>query len=75
MRQFSVLIKNNKVWFSDSDLKHLQVLRIKLNEKIKCIDQYNNLVTVEILNLNPIKTRIINVISNSSFNYPYDITC
>ncbi|MDE5841834.1 MAG: 16S rRNA (uracil(1498)-N(3))-methyltransferase [Malacoplasma sp.] len=75
MRQFSIQIKNNKVWFSDSDLKHLQVLRIKPNQKIKCIDQYNNLVTVEILHLNPIKTRIINIISNSSFNYPYDITC
>ncbi len=75
MRQFSIQIKNNKVWFSDSDLKHLQVLRIKPNQKIKCIDQYNNLVTVEILHLKPIKTRIINIISNSSFNYPYDITC
>ncbi|MDE5545387.1 MAG: hypothetical protein K2I76_02145, partial [Malacoplasma sp.] len=69
MRQFSIQIKNNKVWFSDSDLKHLQVLRIKPNQKIKCIDQYNNLVTVEILHLKPIKTRIINIISNSSFNY------
>lgn len=76
MRQFTILIKNGKVWFSDSDLKHLQVLRVKPNQKIQCIDQENNLVTVEILNLNPIKTRIIKIVNNPSFNnISYDITC
>lgn len=75
MRKFFVRVKNNKVWFDENDLKHFQVLRIKENEIIDCIDQENNLIKVLIEKINPIKTKILQIDKNVLTNKPYDITC
>lgn len=66
MRKFRVQIINNQVSFKKEDILHItKVLRKKEKDTIECLDNNGNFLTIEILNVKPFKTKILNTIKNN----------
>lgn len=75
MRKFFIQIKNDKVIFSLSDIKHLKVLRIKKDKKLKCYDQNGNSVLINIDSLDPFEASLVEMQETKMKIQPYNITC
>lgn len=77
MRVFFVEIKNNKVYFNESDSHHIiSVLRKKINSKIKCCNLKENIFfNAKIISINPLVGVIEEDSVQKSINSNSNITC